>query len=164
VPRCKGRSLNACRWPRTSSPIGRNELRGYDDVVFMDPNLRDTLFMMHEKSSRDDPRLARYTSMTRRRHLGTNITRDRTERFIKHSHNVVQIQLAQTSLTHTNSYLISSADFENYVPYGVKPKNNSVLSTNTVFFVKCVGEHQSENETWCSSATSFGVNLVPILS
>jgi len=39
--------------------IDRNELRGYHDVVFTDPNLRDTLFMMHEKSSRDDPRLAR---------------------------------------------------------------------------------------------------------
>jgi len=94
--------------------IDRNKLRGYDDVVFTDPNLRDTLFMMHEKISRDNPRLARYTSMTRRRHLGTNITRDRTERFIKYSHKVIEIQLAQTSLSHTNSCSISSADFDNY--------------------------------------------------
>lgn len=52
--------------------------------------------------------------MTRRRHLGTNITRDRTKRFIKHRHNVDEIKVAQDNMSLTNSYSISSADFDNY--------------------------------------------------
>jgi len=94
--------------------IERTELQGYQDVVFIDPNLRDTLFMMHKASNRDAPCLARYTSMTRRRHLGTNLTRDRTKRYIKHQHNVDDIRLRLDNLSHTNSHSISSADFDNY--------------------------------------------------
>jgi hypothetical protein len=53
--------------------IERTELRSYQDIVLIDPNLRDTLFMMHKDPNRTTPHYARYTSMTRRRHLGTNI-------------------------------------------------------------------------------------------
>lgn len=88
-PALKFQKLN-CEWDRTKprlfshfTTIDVAELKAYRDVVFMDPNYRDTLFMMHENSNRDNPRLARYTSMTRHQHLGTNITRDRTKRFIK---------------------------------------------------------------------------------
>jgi len=94
--------------------IERTELQGYQDIVFIDPSLRDTLFMMHKASNRDAPCLARYTSMTRRRHLETNLTRDRTERYIKHQHNVEDIRLRLDNLSHTNSHSISSADFDNY--------------------------------------------------
>ena len=94
--------------------VDRHELQAYQDVVFTDPNIRDTLFMMHKQSTRDKPRIGRYTSMTRRRHLGTNIMRDRSERFIKHRHNVDEIRAAQDNLSQTNSYSISSADFNNY--------------------------------------------------
>jgi len=70
--------------------------------------------MMHDKSERDNRRIARYTSMTRRHHLGTNITRDRTERFIKHRHNVDEIRVAQDNMSQTNTYSIPCADFDNY--------------------------------------------------
>src|SRR5271170_3126870 len=70
--------------------------------------------MMHKDSTHDNPRLARYTSMTRRRHLGTNITRDHTERYIKHQHNFDEIRLRNDNLSHTNSHSISSVDFDNY--------------------------------------------------
>jgi len=70
--------------------------------------------MMHKDSNRNTPRYARYTSMTRRRHLGTNIMRDRTERYIKHPLNVDEIRLRHDNLSHTNSHSISSTDFDNY--------------------------------------------------
>jgi len=70
------------------------------------------LFMMHKQSTRDNPRIARYTSMTRRRHLGTNIMHDCSERFIKHRHNVDEIRAAQDNLSQTNLYSISSTDFD----------------------------------------------------
>jgi hypothetical protein len=47
----------------TISPV---ELSKYNDVIFVDPNIRDTLYMMHEASTRQTPRIARYTAMTRR--------------------------------------------------------------------------------------------------
>jgi len=94
--------------------IERTELQGYQDIVFIDPSLRDTLFMMHKASNRDAPCLARYTSMTRRRHLETNLSRDRTDRYIKNQHNVEDIRLRLDNLSHTNSHSISSADFDNY--------------------------------------------------
>ena len=55
--------------------IERQELKQYNNVVFVDPNLRDTLFMMHISSSRNNHRILRYTTMSYRRHLGTNIAR-----------------------------------------------------------------------------------------
>jgi len=94
--------------------IERTQLQSYQDVVFIDPNLRDTLYMMHKDSNRNTPRYARYTSMTRHRHLGTNIMRDRTERYIKHPLNVDEIRLRHDNLSHTNSHSISSTDFDNY--------------------------------------------------
>lgn len=39
----------------------RTQLQSYQDVVFIDPSLRDTLYMMHKDSTRDNSRLARYT-------------------------------------------------------------------------------------------------------
>ena len=53
--------------------IERQELKQYNDVVFVDLNLRDTLFMMHISSSRNNRRILRYTSMSRRRHMRINI-------------------------------------------------------------------------------------------
>jgi hypothetical protein len=94
--------------------IERTELQSYQDIVFIDPNLRDTLFMMHKDSNRTTPHYACYTSMTRQRHLGTNITRDCTERYIKHQHNADEIRLRHDNLSHTNSHSISSADFDIY--------------------------------------------------
>jgi hypothetical protein len=94
--------------------IQRSDLQNYRDVVFIDPNIRDTLYMMHKDSTPDNPRLARYTSMTRRRHLGTNIERDRIERFIKQQNNVDEIRLHHENLSYTNSHSISSADYDIY--------------------------------------------------
>jgi len=65
-----------CEWDRTKPRLLSHfttidvRIKTCRNVVFMDPNYRDTLFMMHENSNRDNPRLARYTSMTRRQHLG----------------------------------------------------------------------------------------------
>jgi hypothetical protein len=117
--------------------IERTELRSYQDIVFIDPNLRDTLFMMHKDSNRTTPHYARYTSMTRRRHLGTNITRDRTERYIKHQHNVDEIRLRHDNLSHTISHSISSADFDIYCSERGEAKKSSVPFTNNRYFGRC---------------------------
>ena len=69
--------------------IERQELRQYNDVIFIDPSLRDTLFMI---SNRNNRRNLRYTSMSRRRHLGTNIAHDRSARFIKNRDNIDVMQ------------------------------------------------------------------------
>jgi len=95
--------------------INRQELQQYHDIVFIDPNLRDTLYFMHINSSRNNRQILRYTSMSRRRHLGTNIARDRRERFIKHRNNVDEIRAAEQRLTQTNAHSTSTTDFDRYV-------------------------------------------------
>jgi hypothetical protein len=71
--------------------------------------------MMHISSNRNNRRILRYTSMSRCRHLGTNIARDRSERFIKHRDNIDDIRAIQLRLTQTNSHLSSTVDFDQYV-------------------------------------------------
>ena len=95
--------------------INRQELQQYHDIVFVDPNLRDTLYFMHINSSRNNRQILRYMSMSRRRHLGTNIACDRRERFIKHRNNVDEIQAAEQCLTQTNTHSTSTTDFDRYV-------------------------------------------------
>src|SRR5579859_7719664 len=56
--------------------INRQELQQYHDIVFIDPNLLDTLYFMHINSSRNNRHILHYTSMSRRRHLGMNIAHD----------------------------------------------------------------------------------------
>ena len=92
--------------------INRQELQQYHDIVFIDPNLRDTLYFMHINSSRNNRQILHYTSMSRRRHLGTNIACDRRERFIKHQNNVDEIQAAEQCLTQTNTHSTSTTDFD----------------------------------------------------
>ena len=106
--------------------IDRQELKAYRDVVFADPNLRDTLYFMHIDSSRNNKQILRYTSMSRRRHLGTNIARDRQERFIKHQNNVDEIRAAEQRLTGTNAYSTSTVDFDRYV--SVRGEITTILS------------------------------------
>jgi hypothetical protein len=93
--------------------IDCNELRKYQNVVFIDPNIRDTLFMMHKDSTCRQPRLARYTSMTRWQHLGTK-NRNRTRRFIEQQPNLNDIKNHQDQMSTTNAYSISAADFHEY--------------------------------------------------
>ena len=95
--------------------VNRQELQQYNDIVFVDPNLRDTLYFMHINSSRNNRRILRYTSMSRCRHLGSNIARDRRERFIKHRDNVDDIRTGQQRLTQTNTHSTSTMDFDQYV-------------------------------------------------
>ena len=57
--------------------------------------------MMHISSSRNSRRILRYTSMSRRWHLGTNIARDRGERFMNHRDNLDEIPAAEPRLTQT---------------------------------------------------------------
>src|SRR5204863_1888624 len=71
--------------------------------------------MMHINSSRNNRQILRYMSMSRRRHLGTNIARDRRERFIKHRNNVDEIRAAEQRLTQTNTHSTSTTDFDRYV-------------------------------------------------
>ena len=86
--------------------IEQQELKQYNDVVFVDPNLQDTLFMMHISSSRNNCRILRYTSMSRRRHLETNIARDQINRFMKQRDNVDKIRLTEQRLTQTNTLYV----------------------------------------------------------
>jgi hypothetical protein len=95
--------------------VNRQELQQYNDIVFVDPNLRDTLYFMHINSSRNNRRILRYTSMSRRQHLGSNIARDRRERFIKHRDNVDDIRTGEQRLTQTNTHSTSTTDFDQYV-------------------------------------------------
>ena len=91
--------------------INRQELQQYHDIVFVNPNLRDTLYFMHINSSRNNRQILRYTSMSRRRHLGTNIACDWRERFIKHRNNVDEIRAAEQRLTQTNTHSTSTNGF-----------------------------------------------------
>jgi hypothetical protein len=95
--------------------VNRQDLQQYHDIVFADPNFRDTLYFMHYNSSRSNRRILRYTSMSRRRHLGTIIARDKRERFINHRDNTDEIRAAEHRLTQTNSYSTSTTDFDHYV-------------------------------------------------
>src|SRR5579859_2218764 len=95
--------------------INRQELQQYHDIVFVDPNLWDTLYFMHINSSRNSWQILRYMSMSRRRHLGMNIVRDRRERFIKHQDNVDEIRAVEQRLTQTNSHSTSTMDFDRYM-------------------------------------------------
>src|SRR5579859_8095463 len=95
--------------------INRQELQQYHDIVFVDPNLPDTLYFMHINSSRNNPQILHYMSMSCRRHLGTNIVRDRRERFVKHQDNVDEIRAAEQRLTQTNSHSPPPLDFDDYL-------------------------------------------------
>ena len=53
--------------------------------------------------------------MTRRRHLGSHINRDREKRYIKNHPQSAQIIAAQNELSTTNSRALSPAVFEDYV-------------------------------------------------
>ena len=77
----KRKSRDEKLFPNFSKYYQSARTQKYSDIVFIDPNLRDTLFMMHIHSSRNQRRILRYTSMVR---SGTNIARDRRERFINH--------------------------------------------------------------------------------
>src|SRR5204862_7451386 len=93
----------------------RQELQQYHDIVFVDPNLRDTLYFMHINSSQNNWQILHYTSMSHRQHLGTNIAFDQRERFIKYRENVDEIGAAEQRLTQTNTHSISTIDFDRYV-------------------------------------------------
>src|SRR5579859_5885980 len=95
--------------------INRQELQQYHDIVFIDPNLWDTLYFMHINSSRNNQQILHYMSISCRRHLGTNIALDRRERFIKHQDNIDEIRAAKQRLTQTNTYSTSTMDFDRYV-------------------------------------------------
>ena len=71
--------------------IGQQELKQYNEVVFVDSNLGNILFMMHISNSRNNRRIFHYTSMSRCRHMKINIARDREERFINHRDNTDEI-------------------------------------------------------------------------
>ena len=53
--------------------ISTEELRNYRDIVFVDFNKRDLLYMMHKDSTKQILRTLRYTSMIRRHHLRIHI-------------------------------------------------------------------------------------------
>jgi hypothetical protein len=73
---------------------------------------QDTLYFMPINSSRNNQRILRYTSMSRRRHLGSNIARDRRERFIKHRDNIDDIRAGEQRLTQTNTHTTYTTDFD----------------------------------------------------
>src|SRR5579859_5640530 len=123
--------------------INRQELQQYHDIVFVDPNLRDTLYFMHINSSRNNWHILHYTSMCRRRHLGMNIARDRRERFIKHQDNVDEIRAAEQRLTQTNSHSTSTMDFDQS---GVKPQTSSVSYLRTPSFEESGGGRRLESK------------------
>ena len=76
-----------------------NTIGQYNEVVFVNPNLWDTLFLMQISSSPNAScRILRYASTSRRRHLGTNISRDRGERFISHCDNPDEIRAAEPQI------------------------------------------------------------------
>ena len=70
---------------------------------------------MHHGSPKEDPRLLLYTSMTRRRHIGTHINRDREGRYIKNHPQSADIINAQNDLSTTNCRSLSPAIFEDYI-------------------------------------------------
>src|SRR5579859_5361164 len=70
---------------------------------------------MHINSSPNNRHILYYMSMSHRRQLGTNITSDRRERFIKHQDNVDEIRAAEQRQNQTNAYSTSTTDFDRYV-------------------------------------------------
>jgi hypothetical protein len=78
---------------------------------------------MHEASTRENPRIARYTAMKRRRHLGANINNDLAKRFIKHHPNADEIHQLSIRLSNQNCYSISTTAFDNYCSVRGEAKN-----------------------------------------
>jgi hypothetical protein len=84
--------------------IRPEELQNYSDVVFADPNKHDHLYTYDASWVNSElPRLFRYTSMTRRGHLGTHINRDRQERYIRPHPQSEEINNALEDLIQTDS-------------------------------------------------------------
>ena len=57
------------------SEVSADELLSKGTCVLVDPNRRDMLYAMHEHSTAKNPRIYRYTSMSRRRNSGKKAVR-----------------------------------------------------------------------------------------
>ena len=78
--------------------LSADELQAKGPCVLIDPNRRDILFAMHESSTPENPRVYRYTSMSRRRQSGTKAARRRRAREVGHDP-LVQAALVTLSTT-----------------------------------------------------------------
>ena len=83
---------------RNITELSADELQARGPCVLIDPNRRDILFAMHESSTPENPRVYRYTSMSRRRQSGTKAARRRRAREVGNDP-VVQAALVTLSTT-----------------------------------------------------------------
>jgi hypothetical protein len=68
---------------------------------------RDLIFCMKIDLSPSHPITFRYTAMTGRRHLGTNVSLARQRRFLNRMDHALEIKLAQQLTSTTNGYSVS---------------------------------------------------------
>ena len=88
--------------------LSPEDLAQYEDVVFADPNRRNMLFRMHERSRPNAACILRYTSMSRRHHLNTQMNRDRPKRFIKRQANAAYQDNCRLILADKQPYDLSN--------------------------------------------------------
>jgi hypothetical protein len=86
-----------------------------EDVVYCDPYRRNMLFCMHHLSTPRAPRTLRYTSMARRRHLGTKKYVDCIERYKRRAGNSVQLKEADNRLSQFDARSLSPHTFEDFI-------------------------------------------------
>ena len=77
--RKRGKSADdrRARTYRNIPEVSPDELRSKGPCVLVDPNRRDILYAMHEHSTAANPRIYRYTSISRRRNSGKKVARRR---------------------------------------------------------------------------------------
>jgi hypothetical protein len=97
---------------RDIAELPADELPPKESCVLIDPNRRDILFAMHESSTPENPRLYRYTSMSRRRYSGTKAARRRQEREVA---NDPLVRAALVTLSETTYMSTSRGTYEAYL-------------------------------------------------
>ena len=107
---------------------------------------------MRINSSQNNRRILRYTSMSRRRHLGMRIAHDRRERFIKHQDNVDEIRAAEQRLTQTTTHSMSTMDFDRYVSIWGEVINSDVRRSSQT------GESTGNRPAFPGFGSSSGYN------
>jgi hypothetical protein len=97
---------------RDIAELSADELRAKGPCVLIDPNRRDILFAMHESSTPENPRLYRYTSMSRRRESGTKAAKRRRARELA---NAPGVQATLVTLNSTTFMSTSRGPYEAYL-------------------------------------------------
>ena len=115
---CAEEETGGVSWWSKSKDISQHtestidELQSKGPCVLVDPNWRDILYAMHEDSTAANPRIYRYTSMSRRRNSGKKVARRRQAHEVA---NEPLVGAALVTLSQTTYMSTSRATYESHV-------------------------------------------------